>query len=437
MAIWLDVTSILRWTGRPVGIIRVESELARSLLRKSRKRYLFCRYDFGNKTFHFVPDVMVHAALKRLSCLSIENSRPSMPQQELAERLPGRLIRGSILKCYSKFASLSSRIKKLYNHLDFVNMGAEKPITWSKDDTYISVGLDWVDKDQRVLMDLKHEMELRLVLCCYDIIPILHPELCFAVTRERFPNYIRDLARCADTIICISKSTRDDLSAYLRHKNIVIPPLRIIQLGTDIPSLKPDIASCSSDVLDVIMNGPFILMVSTIEPRKGHEVLYKAYQHLHSLNRKDIPLLVFAGRKGWGVDSLITEIGKNPDIGDRIKILETLSDYDLSILYQHCLFTVFPSIYEGWGLPVSESLSRGKFCIASNTSSIPEAGGTFCHYIDIDDDSKWAQSFIHYLDNPNEILACENYIKHHYIPHSWQETSNQVLSIAESLHPTS
>ena len=61
---------------------------------------------------------------------------------------------------------------------------------------------------------------------------------------------------------------------------------------------------------------------------------------------------------------------------------QILTDADLKVLYEGCLFTLFPSFYEGWGLPVTESLAFGKPCIASNRSSIPEAGGKLARYID-------------------------------------------------------
>ena len=71
----------------------------------------------------------------------------------------------------------------------------------------------------------------------------------------------------------------------------------------------------------------------------------------------------------------------------KIRIASGLSDAQIRLAYQNCLFTVFPSYCEGWGLPISECLSFGKFCVASNATSIPEAGGKFCDYFDPADEA--------------------------------------------------
>lgn len=437
MTIWLDVTTLLRWEGRPVGIIRVESELARSLLYESRAKYKFCRYDLNAKLFFSVPDNLVKDALSVQAQPSRSAELINIPHQENALVGLSRLIKRGMSKSYKVIKTLTSRAGTLrsYSSPTAVQVGPEEAITWSNKDTYISVGLDWDDKDLRVLFDLKVEAGLQIVLCCYDMIPILYPEFCVDTTRERFPDYILNLARCADTIICISQSTQHDLSSYLRRNNLPNPPLKVVHLGTEMPSRKSSVETCCPEVRDIIKKGSFIMIVSTIEPRKGHEILYNAYQHLHALNQKNIPLLIFAGRIGWGSDSLIKRLNEDQGIGNKIRILETLSDHDLAVLYEHCLFTVFPSVYEGWGLPVSESLSRGKFCIASNSSSIPEAGGEFCDYIDSRDSIKWAHALLNYINNPALIISRENFIRDRYIHIPWQQTANQIIGIAESIHP--
>jgi len=72
---------------------------------------------------------------------------------------------------------------------------------------------------------------------------------------------------------------------------------------------------------------------------------------------------------GWGVGELISDLTLDPASKVDLNV-ERVNDDELAFLYQRCLFTIYPSLYEGWGLPVAESLRTGKFCIASSTSSV-------------------------------------------------------------------
>jgi glycosyltransferase involved in cell wall biosynthesis len=95
-----------------------------------------------------------------------------------------------------------------------------------------------------------------------------------------------------------------------------------------------------------------------------------------------VPSLVFAGRIGWMVQDLMQQIENSGHLGGKLVVVPDPTDSELAALYRGCRFTLFPSLYEGWGLPVTESLSFGKLCIASDRTSLPEAGGPFCLYID-------------------------------------------------------
>ena len=77
-----------------------------------------------------------------------------------------------------------------------------------------------------------------------------------------------------------------------------------------------------------------------------------------------------------------------------IAVAETPSDAELAFLYRNCRFTVFPSLYEGWGLPIGESLWFGKLCIASKTSSMPEVGGDLVDYVDPKDADSLQQAIL-------------------------------------------
>ena len=177
----------------------------------------------------------------------------------------------------------------------------------------------------------------------------------------------------------------------------------------------------------------FILFVSTIERRKNHETLYRAYTRLVDKGVENLPKLVFVGMPGWGVNDFLADLRFDGRVKNRVEMLTNVSDADLNWLYKNALFTVFPSLYEGWGLAVAESLSAGKFCLASNVASIPEAGGDLIEYLDPWDVAKWAERIEWYLNNPKALAEAEKRIGKEYNAPRWKDTATTVFDRAKAL----
>jgi glycosyltransferase involved in cell wall biosynthesis len=173
--------------------------------------------------------------------------------------------------------------------------------------------------------------------------------------------------------------------------------------------------------------------VSTIERRKNHETLYRAYTRLVEAGEANLPLLVFVGMPGWGVNDLMADLRLDPRTKDLIKLLHHVNDADLARLYQHALMTVFPSLYEGWGLPVAESLAAGKCCLASGVASIPEVGGDLVDYVDPWNVPAWSERLLWYFNNPSLVADKEARIKESYQPMSWPKCAEDVFSHARGL----
>jgi glycosyltransferase involved in cell wall biosynthesis len=114
-------------------------------------------------------------------------------------------------------------------------------------------------------------------------------------------------------------------------------------------------------------------------------------------------------------------------------MLSNVSDGDLALLYKRCLFTVFPSLYEGWGLAVAESLAAGKFCLASNVASIPEVGSDLIEYLDPWDVPRWAERIQYYLEHPKALSLAESRIQSNYVPPKWRDTAATVFARAQAL----
>jgi len=469
--IWLDVTTTLNWNRPAVGIIRAESECALYLISTNFAHIRFCRFDLQSKQYLEVDPIDVQRALDKIRQGRIPDDPPAPPSSptpavpsaeqrikhtvfrvinSMPKKLRERVHRFATKRSVAFYAAMRSyhefrlAIREFISPLSF---SAPVPIETEQSksnqqpkspfisgDIYISLGLDWDDKDYEYLFSEKKRINFKVLLFCYDLIPVKYPHLFFADVASRFAHYFADLAWCADKVLCISECTRRDLTELLKELGGPVPPMSVIKLGCNIPQFnnqKP-----TPEILE-IAEKRFILFVSTIERRKNHEVLYRAYTRLVDNGIKNLPSLVFVGMPGWGVDELLSDLQLDVRTKPYIRILNHVSDLDLQYLYQHAIFTVFPSLYEGWGIPVAESLANGKFCLTSNTASMPEVGEDFVEYIDPWDLPSWVERLKWYFNHPEEVLLKEQRIRSEYRPTPWNETAFLVLKHAQELRAVS
>lgn len=132
------------------------------------------------------------------------------------------------------------------------------------------------------------------------------------------------------------------------------------------------------------------------------------------------------------IESLCDEIDSR-GLGDKVTILERVSDAELVWLYRNCRFTVFPSHYEGWGLPVAESLAYGKYCVASTGGAVPEVTQGLVRHLDPEDDEGWRREIERLWFEPDALAALERRIRTQYRPTTWREAGAQLLAcVAEA-----
>jgi glycosyltransferase involved in cell wall biosynthesis len=289
----------------------------------------------------------------------------------------------------------------------------------------VSVGLDWEHGIVDEFLRLRRERSVCIASMCHDTIPLLFPQYCHRATVRNFPPYFLKLAAASEVMLCVSENTKHDAERVLREAGAPVPRMEVIRLGDNLPGatgeVRPEIRE--------LCRRKFMLCVATLELRKNHRVLYQALRLMReSLPEESVPLLVFAGKPGWGLIDLMTEMAMDPATRGRIEILHGTSDAELAELYRNAVCCLTPSHYEGWGLPVAEAVAHGKVVLASNTSSIPEIGGDLVTYLDPLNPREWARAMQEQMTNPAARAAREAAVRAGYRPHAWSATAAQVAA---------
>jgi glycosyltransferase involved in cell wall biosynthesis len=135
------------------------------------------------------------------------------------------------------------------------------------------------------------------------------------------------------------------------------------------------------------------------------------------------------------VADLLAELANSDYLGGKVVLLEHPDDAELAALYRGCLFTVFPSLYEGWGLPVSESLAFGKPCLASAATAVPEAGGELARYFDPESVPDALRALRSVLDDPAALPAWEAEVRARFRPTPWSETARAIVEVLSAPEP--
>ena len=300
---------------------------------------------------------------------------------------------------------------------------------FARTDVYCSMGLDWEYNDMAVLYRERRRIGFRTLLFCYDTIPVLFPHLMSFDSRQHFARYFADVAHTADRVVAISDASRRDFLALLEAVGAPQPRADVVHLGAEIQA--PASAIRAPDMR--LRAHPFVLYVSTIEARKNHELLYNVWDRLVQRHGDAFPYLVFVGMRGWGTDNLFFKLGANPRLRERVIVLDNLPDEELLWLYRNCLFTVFPSLYEGWGLPVVESLAHGKPCICSTAPAVLEAARGMAQAIDPLDAPRWCEAIeALWRDEPERQRQTE-YLRSDYRAPTWKAHGDGMLAVIRDL----
>jgi glycosyltransferase involved in cell wall biosynthesis len=270
-----------------------------------------------------------------------------------------------------------------------------------------------------------------LAAVVYDLIACKMPQL-FVDTAvlPLFRKWARNLLGAADLVCTISEHSRRDIYSFAQECDLPPPPVEVFRLGDG--SLADATPVEFDQVAGLTRADRFALMVCTLEVRKNHLLAYQAWRRLlETRGPAGLPRLVLAGSPGWLTGDLLAQLRHDPLTRQHVLLVHGAGDAELAWLYRHCLFTLYPSHYEGWGLPVAESLAFGKLCIASDSSSIPEVGGDLVDYHDPLDGPGLVRLLERAVFDDAYRAARERQVRACYRKTTWEGSARMLLALLE------
>jgi glycosyltransferase involved in cell wall biosynthesis len=268
------------------------------------------------------------------------------------------------------------------------------------------------------------------VLTVHDVTPRLFP-----ATHSRWNRWFFDLMmprflKATSAIIADSESTRRDVE---RLYNVSRDKSQVIYPGVHErfqPASSPSIAAVRGKYC---LPERFILYVGTLEPRKNLSSLLDAFAMLQKRQSARRVKLVLAGKKGWLYASLFQRL-QTLGLADDVLFTGFVDDDDIPGLYSAADLFVYPSLYEGFGLPVLEAMACGTAVVCSNTSSLPEVAGDAAVLVSPQDTTALAREMDNLLEDRKIRLDLIDKGFRQAQRFTWHETARQTLAVYRRVH---
>ena len=253
----------------------------------------------------------------------------------------------------------------------------------------------------------------------HDLTPITHPQFHKLSSTLAHKLLLKSIIKTADCIITDSQNSLADLNALYPGS---MGKSSMIHLA---PSDKKQLTINQEEPY---ITKPYILCVGTIEPRKNHIQLIAAFEKIESKDLK----LVLVGQQGWKSEKVIERIDGSIK-KDKIILADHVSDQLLCNIYQHAEMMVYPSFYEGFGLPIVEAMQYGLPVLCSDSSCLPEVGGDAANYFPLNDSNSLAKLIDEVYLDKEKANAMRNKSHLRSLDFSWQKTATEMQNILKDV----
>jgi glycosyltransferase involved in cell wall biosynthesis len=271
----------------------------------------------------------------------------------------------------------------------------------------------------------------RKLVTVHDLAFLFYPDAAMP-SLHRYLNVVVPRSVCrADALVADSHHTARDLAEQWQ---IAPETITVVQGAVDHRHFRPvaDLARLAAVRSRYgIGDGPFILGLSRLEPRKNFERLIEAFAAAHSAGKLPHRLII-GGKKGWLYDNIFARV-EALGLQGQVHFAGFVDDADLPALYSAAAFFAYPSLYEGFGLPIVEALACGTPVLTADNSCLPEAGGPGALYVHAEDVDSIAQGLLR--------LATDNSLREnlriaglaHAAQFTWERSAEQLLAAYRKL----
>lgn len=378
------------WRHRPVGIIRVERELLKQIRKRSSAEVVHVMFNPEEKA-------------NTWRCLS---------NNKIDEILDDKWVSQHDLSTGIEFNKLKKFVPQ-------------------KGDTFISAGSDWSHSVAQRVEDL-YKGERVFVSACHDLIPLKFPEYTPGPEfKAQFHEHYSGIAKIGKAVFAVSENSKKDLLEYWQRCDYKdTPPVEAVPLAgidkqTDF-SMSPENEGRHQWIAN---GGDYVIYVTTVEPRKNHQLLLDVWRELYKERGDACPRLVIVGVRGWGVDDLLSQMDRmQATKAGKILFEQGVTDDLLRNLYKTSLFAVFPSYYEGWGLAATEAISYNKVCVISNISALQEAVGGGMPAYHPNDFMGWYKEIKKLIDDRSYRETVQAAISQKMLNRTWDDFGKELFS---------
>ena len=427
-AIWFEVEDFLRYFDHfrnPTGTQRLSFEIysPANLLYGHSERVRFCRLSVFSKRLHSIRfDEIRSAYLNPLGAAAPWKTfwEPAIFWEEFPRSIP------VIIRHPRFFLSIFKVAARDLMEILFRRNRFERLVR--RGDIIVSLGAGWgIPGYMKHIAEAKRRYGIKFAIFIHDVLPIEFPHLFEPRHVLQFTNWLQEAIPVADIVLTNSEYSRASIIELAAKSGWRLPRVEVLPLGSGFGDLQAGRGQTMAS-----LPARYVLFVSTIEIRKNHPLLVRVWQRLLERHGADlVPALVFVGQIGWSFDDLLADLEASEHLNGKIIPLRGLSDAELQQAYRGCLFTVFPSLCEGWGLPIAESLAHGKFCVASNRTSIPEVGGSLVDYFDPSNEEDALAKIERPLIDPGYLAAREAQVRAEYRRRTWADCVHALIGALE------
>lgn len=355
-----------------------------------------------------------HFTQNLLSTMSKAESGQNKVEVLLSKEYSGALAESGNFKPQKLHFSTASRLKRIY----FEQIELNKYLKQNKFDLYHTTNCI-----------SSYFSVLPTIITVHDLVALDYPEFCKNSTAAYYRLFLPNSIRKAKKIIAVSNTIKEDI---IRKFDIDPEKIEVIHHGVGEEFTKIQSSGQLKQVIEKYqLPHKFLLFVGNLEPRKNLPNLIDALIELKKHNRFEHKLVI-AGENGWKNNSIFEKV-KQYGIVDDIIFTGYVDQQDLPSLYSLADLFVFPSFYEGFGLPVLEAMACGTPVLGSNRGALPEIIGTHLPSVNPSDVNDIVQKILLFVNDPQLKNTAVNYGKERVKQFTWEKTTQQTLNVYNQL----